>query len=152
MAKVCLIVIDGWGVTNELEGNAIANAATPVMDGLARSEGQYITLDASGLAVGLPDGLMGNSEVGHLNIGAGRVIYQDIVRINLDVKSKVSYSSGQWPLRSRTLKTVGTNARKFAGNPFQRNIQERLQSRQRDVGRPSSSAWTRQRWRSSRTH
>lgn len=45
-------------------------------------------LDASGLAVGLPDGLMGNSEVGHLNIGAGRVIYQDIVRINLDVKNK----------------------------------------------------------------
>jgi len=82
-------VIDGWGVTNELEGNAIANAQTPVMDQLAKADGQYVTLDASGLSVGLPDGLMGNSEVGHLNIGAGRVIYQDIVRINLDVQKKV---------------------------------------------------------------
>lgn len=52
-----------------------------------------MTLDASGLAVGLPDGLMGNSEVGHLNIGAGRVIYQDIVRINLDVKSKQIFNN-----------------------------------------------------------
>lgn len=90
-AKVCLIVIDGWGISEEKEGNAIANASTPVMDSLSDpSTGSYITLDASGLAVGLPNNLMGNSEVGHLNIGAGRVIYQDIVRINLDVESKVS--------------------------------------------------------------
>jgi 2,3-bisphosphoglycerate-independent phosphoglycerate mutase len=89
-SKVCLIVIDGWGVSNVLEGNAIANADTPVMDQMAKAEGLYLTLDASGLAVGLPSGLMGNSEVGHLNIGAGRVIYQDIVRINLDVDNKVS--------------------------------------------------------------
>ncbi|CAG2100935.1 unnamed protein product [Medioppia subpectinata] len=95
-SKVCLIVIDGWGVTNELDGNAIAAADTPVMDSMARSEGQYITLDASGLAVGLPDGLMGNSEVGHLNIGAGRVIYQDIVRINLDVKSKAIHKNANF--------------------------------------------------------
>ncbi|XP_054168110.1 2,3-bisphosphoglycerate-independent phosphoglycerate mutase-like [Oppia nitens] len=95
-SKVCLIVIDGWGVSNELFGNAIAAAETPVMDAMARSEGQYITLDASGLAVGLPDGLMGNSEVGHLNIGAGRVIYQDIVRINLDVKTKDIHKNGNF--------------------------------------------------------
>ena len=88
--QVCLIVIDGWGVSDIKQGNAIANADTPVMDALATVEGQYVTLDASGLSVGLPAGLMGNSEVGHLNIGAGRVIYQDIVRINLDVESKVS--------------------------------------------------------------
>lgn len=88
---VCLIVIDGWGVSDEVHGNAIHNAETPVMDGLAKNEGQYVTLDASGLSVGLPAGLMGNSEVGHLNIGAGRVIYQDIVRINLDCESKVSF-------------------------------------------------------------
>lgn len=90
---VCLIVIDGWGVSEEVHGNAIANAETPVMDEFAKhgspEEGHYLTLDASGLAVGLPAGLMGNSEVGHLNIGAGRVIYQDIVRINLDCESKV---------------------------------------------------------------
>jgi 2,3-bisphosphoglycerate-independent phosphoglycerate mutase len=89
-SKVCLIVIDGWGVSNVLEGNAIAKADTPVMDQMAKADGLYLTLDASGLAVGLPSGLMGNSEVGHLNIGAGRVIYQDIVRINLDVDNKVS--------------------------------------------------------------
>lgn len=83
--KVCLIVIDGWGVSDKKEGNAIWAAETPVMDSLAASDGQALTLDASGLAVGLPDGLMGNSEVGHLNIGAGRVLYQDIVRINMDV-------------------------------------------------------------------
>lgn len=87
---ICLIVIDGWGVSDVVNGNAIANAETPVMDGLTKNDGQYLTLDASGLSVGLPAGLMGNSEVGHLNIGAGRVIYQDIVRINLDVESKVN--------------------------------------------------------------
>lgn len=90
--KVCLIVIDGWGISNDRNGNAIANAETPVMDDLSKSPGQYVTLDASGLAVGLPAGLMGNSEVGHLNIGAGRVMYQDIVRINMDVDSNVSLS------------------------------------------------------------
>lgn len=85
MSNVCLIVIDGWGLSNDHHGNAILNAKTPVMDEMAKAEGQYLTLEASGLAVGLPAGLMGNSEVGHLNIGAGRIIYQDIVRINLDV-------------------------------------------------------------------
>lgn len=89
MSKVCLIVIDGWGLSDKKEGNAIANASTPIMDKLCDpSTGQFVTLNASGLAVGLPDGLMGNSEVGHLNIGAGRPIYQDIVRINMDVDNK----------------------------------------------------------------
>lgn len=87
--NVCLIVIDGWGVSDIKDGNAIANADTPVMDSLKTNPKQYVTLDASGLAVGLPAGLMGNSEVGHLNIGAGRVMYQDIVRINLDVQNNV---------------------------------------------------------------
>lgn len=72
--KVCLIVIDGWGISTEQNGNAIANARTPVMDGLC--SGNWQQLEAHGLHVGLEDGLMGNSEVGHLNIGAGRVIYQ----------------------------------------------------------------------------
>lgn len=58
-------------------GNAIHHAETPVMDAFAAGQDcAYTTLDASGLSVGLPDGLMGNSEVGHLNIGAGRVVYQ----------------------------------------------------------------------------
>uniref|UniRef100_A0AC35UAN5 Phosphoglycerate mutase (2,3-diphosphoglycerate-independent) n=1 Tax=Rhabditophanes sp. KR3021 TaxID=114890 RepID=A0AC35UAN5_9BILA len=81
--KVCLIVIDGWGVSDDSYGNAIMNAKTPVMDKLC--SGNWQKIEAYGLHVGLPDGLMGNSEVGHLNIGAGRVIYQDIVRINMTV-------------------------------------------------------------------
>ncbi|XP_035665175.1 2,3-bisphosphoglycerate-independent phosphoglycerate mutase-like [Branchiostoma floridae] len=90
MAKVCLIVIDGWGILDKTKGNAIHNADTPVMDGFAKDQdkGKYLTLAAHGLSVGLPDGLMGNSEVGHLNIGAGRVVYQDIVRINLAMDTK----------------------------------------------------------------
>ena len=79
--KVCLIVIDGWGISDNIEGNAIHAARTPVMDEMGTGDAA-VTLNASGLAVGLPDGLMGNSEVGHLNIGAGRVVYQDIVAIN----------------------------------------------------------------------
>uniref|UniRef100_A0A7E4ZQZ4 phosphoglycerate mutase (2,3-diphosphoglycerate-independent) n=1 Tax=Panagrellus redivivus TaxID=6233 RepID=A0A7E4ZQZ4_PANRE len=83
--KVCLIVIDGWGLSDEKHGNAIANANTPVMDKLC--SGNWEQIAAHGLHVGLPDELMGNSEVGHLNIGAGRVVYQDIVRINMAVKN-----------------------------------------------------------------
>lgn len=75
--NVCLIVIDGWGISESKEGNAILNANVPVMDKLCSGQNNaYTTLDASGLSVGLPGGLMGNSEVGHLNIGAGRVLYQ----------------------------------------------------------------------------
>ncbi|KAI8096986.1 2,3-bisphosphoglycerate-independent phosphoglycerate mutase [Halteromyces radiatus] len=82
--KVCLICIDGWGVSPEKDpkGDAIRNAETPVMDKMEK-EDAYTTLEAHGRGVGLPTGLMGNSEVGHLNIGAGRVVYQDIVRIDL---------------------------------------------------------------------
>lgn len=75
--KVCLICIDGWGVSSDEnpKGDAIRNAETPVMDKFKETY-PYTTIAAHGLAVGLPDGLMGNSEVGHLNIGAGRVVYQ----------------------------------------------------------------------------
>src|SRR5687767_13678003 len=76
-----LIVIDGFGCRTDREYNAIAQAETPRFASLFR-ESQWTTLEASGLAVGLPDGQMGNSEVGHLNIGAGRVVDQDIVRIS----------------------------------------------------------------------
>ncbi|HYC89140.1 MAG TPA: 2,3-bisphosphoglycerate-independent phosphoglycerate mutase [Thermoanaerobaculia bacterium] len=79
-----LIVLDGFGCRTETEHNAIAQAETPRFDALYR-EHAWTTLDASGLAVGLPDGQMGNSEVGHLNIGAGRVVDQDIVRISKSI-------------------------------------------------------------------
>lgn len=76
-----LIVLDGFGCRKEREYNAIAEASTPRFDRLFR-QAPWTTLEASGAAVGLPDGQMGNSEVGHLNIGAGRVVDQDIVRIS----------------------------------------------------------------------
>jgi 2,3-bisphosphoglycerate-independent phosphoglycerate mutase len=79
-----LIVLDGFGCRTEKEHNAIAQAETPRFDALYR-EHAWTTLDASGLAVGLPAGQMGNSEVGHLNIGAGRVVDQDIVRISKSI-------------------------------------------------------------------
>ncbi|OZJ03828.1 2,3-bisphosphoglycerate-independent phosphoglycerate mutase [Bifiguratus adelaidae] len=87
--KVCLVCIDGWGVSLEENdrGDAIRNAQTPTMSGFEQKY-PYQNIAAHGLAVGLPDELMGNSEVGHLNIGAGRVVYQDIVRIDLAVKKK----------------------------------------------------------------
>ncbi|HEU4995134.1 MAG TPA: 2,3-bisphosphoglycerate-independent phosphoglycerate mutase [Gemmatimonadaceae bacterium] len=78
---VALIVLDGWGYRPEREGNAIALANTPTWDRLW-SRAPRTLLEASGLAVGLPEGQMGNSEVGHLNLGAGRVVMQDLVRIN----------------------------------------------------------------------
>ncbi|KAK3990888.1 BPG-independent [Cladorrhinum sp. PSN332] len=88
--KACLIVIDGWGIPSAdspKDGDAIAAAETPVMDELSKSPTGFTELDASSLAVGLPEGLMGNSEVGHLNIGAGRVVWQDVVRIDQDIKT-----------------------------------------------------------------
>ncbi|MBQ8318220.1 MAG: 2,3-bisphosphoglycerate-independent phosphoglycerate mutase [Lachnospiraceae bacterium] len=77
---VVLMVLDGYGISKEKDGNAIAMANTPVMDKLM-AECPFVEGNASGLAVGLPDGQMGNSEVGHMNIGAGRIIYQDLTSI-----------------------------------------------------------------------
>ena len=75
-----LVVLDGWGYRAEREGNAIALANTPTWDALIERH-PHTLLEASGRAVGLPEGQMGNSEVGHLNLGAGRVVVQDLVRI-----------------------------------------------------------------------
>ncbi|HET7583644.1 MAG TPA: 2,3-bisphosphoglycerate-independent phosphoglycerate mutase [Gemmatimonadaceae bacterium] len=84
---VVLVVLDGWGYRAERDGNAIALANTPAWDALWNT-GSYprTLLAASGLAVGLPEGQMGNSEVGHLNLGAGRVVPQDIVRISTSIR------------------------------------------------------------------
>lgn len=83
-------MIDGWGIPSAdspANGDAIAAADTPVMDELSNSKTGFTELEASSLAVGLPEGLMGNSEVGHLNIGAGRVVWQDVVRIDQEIKT-----------------------------------------------------------------
>jgi 2,3-bisphosphoglycerate-independent phosphoglycerate mutase len=85
MSRVGLIVLDGWGLRESREGNAVALARTPVFDDL-RDKYPYTTLDASGRAVGLSAGQMGNSEVGHLNLGAGRVVKQDILRIDESIE------------------------------------------------------------------
>ncbi|HEY2181999.1 MAG TPA: 2,3-bisphosphoglycerate-independent phosphoglycerate mutase, partial [Solirubrobacteraceae bacterium] len=77
----CLVVLDGWGLAAPGPGNAVSLARTPVFDRLW-SEYPHTTLTAFGRAVGLPDGQMGNSEVGHLNLGAGAVVRQDLVRID----------------------------------------------------------------------
>jgi 2,3-bisphosphoglycerate-independent phosphoglycerate mutase len=83
--RVVLIVLDGWGINLKKEGNAIASARTPVYTGLMQDYA-HAELLASGEAVGLPDGQMGNSEVGHLNLGAGRVVYQDSTRISKAIR------------------------------------------------------------------
>jgi len=83
--RVVLVVLDGWGYRLEREGNAIELASTPVWHRLWDSYPRTL-LDASGLAVGLPEGQMGNSEVGHLNLGAGRVVPQDLVRISQSIQ------------------------------------------------------------------
>ena len=82
---VYLIILDGWGENPNLEGNAIAQANTPTVDKLVRNYPQTL-LQASGISVGLPWGEVGNSEVGHLTLGAGRVIYQSLPRITLSIQ------------------------------------------------------------------
>ncbi|KAL0946449.1 hypothetical protein HGRIS_012672 [Hohenbuehelia grisea] len=87
--KVCLIVHDGWGIATEpgLKGNAIEAGTTTNMDTIGKDH-SHRKLAAHGTAVGLSEGLMGNSEVGHLNIGAGRIVWQDIVRIDVSIKKR----------------------------------------------------------------
>ncbi|MDZ7379025.1 MAG: 2,3-bisphosphoglycerate-independent phosphoglycerate mutase, partial [candidate division KSB1 bacterium] len=80
-----LVVLDGWGLAPAGPHNAISQAHTPTFDRLYRSAA-WTALEASGEAVGLPSGQMGSSEVGHLNIGSGRVVYQDMVRISKAIR------------------------------------------------------------------
>ena len=85
--KSALIILDGWGIGDRSASDAVFNANTPVYDQLIATQ-PWSKLKTSGEDVGLPDGQMGNSEVGHLNIGAGRVVYQDLVRINIACREK----------------------------------------------------------------
>ncbi|KAH9949405.1 BPG-independent [Amylocystis lapponica] len=94
--KVCLIVHDGWGIAPEkgMKGDAIEAGTTTNMDTIAK-EHSYRTLNAHGISVGLNEGLMGNSEVGHLNIGAGRIVWQDIVKIDVSIKKRQFHKNEQ---------------------------------------------------------
>src|SRR6476661_9022244 len=89
---VALVVLDGWGYREAREGNAIELADTPVWHRLWSSMPRTL-LEASGLRVGLPEGQMGNSEVGHLNLGAGRVVMQDLVRISSAITDGSFYTN-----------------------------------------------------------
>ena len=79
------MILDGYGLNEKTEGNAVAEARTPVMDKLM-AEYPFVRGNASGMAVGLPEGQMGNSEVGHLNMGAGRIVYQELTRITKEIQ------------------------------------------------------------------
>jgi 2,3-bisphosphoglycerate-independent phosphoglycerate mutase len=81
VSPVVLVILDGWGYREATDGNALAAAETPVMDSLWAAYPSTL-IRTSGKDVGLPEGQMGNSEVGHLNIGAGRVVPQELVRIS----------------------------------------------------------------------
>lgn len=89
---LALIILDGWGLAAEGQGNAITLAHTPHMDQY-KEQYPYTTLSASGHDVGLPTGQMGNSEVGHLNIGSGRIIYQDLTRISKSIEKGDFYTN-----------------------------------------------------------
>jgi len=90
--KVGLIILDGWGIGDQTNADAIFHASTPFMDQLM-SQYPNSKLSACGAAVGLPEGQMGNSEVGHLNIGAGRIVYQELSRINNSILDRSFFSN-----------------------------------------------------------
>lgn len=85
-SKALLLILDGWGIAAHPEVSAIDRAKTPFISSLY-AKYPHATLNTSGLAVGLPDGQMGNSEVGHMNLGAGRIVYQDLAKINLALEA-----------------------------------------------------------------
>jgi 2,3-bisphosphoglycerate-independent phosphoglycerate mutase len=103
---VALIVLDGWGIRHERKNNAIALARTPVYDELL-ARYPNASLVASGEAVGLPDGQMGNSEVGHTNMGAGRVVYQDLTRIDKSIRDGAFFNN---PVLSATMQRCAGGA------------------------------------------
>ena len=100
-----LIILDGWGFSEETEGNAVAQANTPFLDSMINTYPNCKLL-CSGNEVGLPDGTMGNSEVGHMNIGAGRRVFQDFVRINNAIKDKTFFNN---PALLDIIKKVSTS-------------------------------------------
>ena len=83
--KVLLLILDGWGITQDPKVSAIAQANTPFIDSLYKNY-PNAQVRTDGLNVGLPDGQMGNSEVGHMNLGAGRIVYQDLAKVNLAIE------------------------------------------------------------------
>ena len=87
-----LVILDGYGYREDQQDNAIYSAKTPVMDALWAKR-PHTLIDASGLEVGLPDRQMGNSEVGHVNLGAGRIVYQDLTRLDVEIKERTFFAN-----------------------------------------------------------
>lgn len=102
-----LLILDGWGCAEKGPGNAVCMAGTPTLDRL-RETYPSTMLACSGRAVGLPDGFMGNSEVGHMNIGAGRVIYQDMTRIDLAIEDGAFFENQTLTQAARLAKSSGS--------------------------------------------
>ena len=111
MAKkpTALIIMDGCGINKDTYGNAVAAAKKPNLDRYL-AEWPHTTIGASGMCVGLPDGQMGNSEVGHTNMGAGRIVYQMLVKISKDISPLTTAISS----RTRLLTKLSTTARRTA--------------------------------------
>jgi 2,3-bisphosphoglycerate-independent phosphoglycerate mutase len=105
--RVLLLIVDGWGYREKTHGNLIAQAHTPVMDRLSR-EFPFTTLAASGRAVGMPDGTVGNSEAGHLHLGAGRTIYSDRLRIDQAIADGSFYDNEAFLWAMRGARRAGT--------------------------------------------
>lgn len=97
-----LMILDGYGYREDQQDNAIFSAKTPVMDSLWAKR-PHTLIDASGLEVGLPDRQMGNSEVGHVNLGAGRIVYQDLTRLDVEIKERTFFSN---PVLTRAVDTA----------------------------------------------
>ncbi|MDE7387637.1 MAG: 2,3-bisphosphoglycerate-independent phosphoglycerate mutase, partial [Muribaculaceae bacterium] len=104
--KALLVILDGWGIGNHTKSDVIYSTPTPYWDSLLANY-PHSELQASGENVGLPDGQMGNSEVGHLNIGAGRVLYQDLVKINKAIKDGTILENPEIKSAFETAKNTG---------------------------------------------
>ena len=100
-----LMILDGYGLSDKHEGNAVYEAKTPVMDRLMK-EYPFVKGNASGLSVGLPEGQMGNSEVGHMNMGAGRIVYQDLTRITKEIQDGTFFEN---PALLKAIENVKAN-------------------------------------------
>ena len=106
------MILDGYGLNEKTTGNAVAEAKTPVMDKLM-AECPFVRGNASGLAVGLPDGQMGNSEVGHLNMGAGRIVYQDLTKITKAIQDGDFFENPELLKACQNAKENGTALHMF---------------------------------------
>ena len=112
MKPVCVIVRDGWGYNEKEEGNAVLAANTPNVDGYKQTY-PWNLLECSGEAVGLPEGFQGSSEVGHLNMGAGRIVIQELKRIDDGLKDGSLFGKGRWLQLMENWKSRGSRLHLF---------------------------------------